>query len=116
MPKRSKKLLADICAAARTVAVFIEGHTRKSYGQDLMLRSAVERQIEIVGEALRRLEAHDSLLASRISESKRIIAFRNIIAHGYDILDDDIVWQAVSEKMPVLAQEAQGLLDELEGK
>lgn len=79
-----------------------------------MLRSAVERQFEILGEAIRRLETLNPNLAARISEHRRIIAFRNIIAHGYDGLDDDIVWQVVVEKLPILADETTKLLTTLE--
>ncbi len=80
-----------------------------------MLRSAVERQLEILGEAVRRLEALDPALVQRISEHRRIIAFRNIIVHGYDGLDDDVVWQIVMGKLPILAEEARRLLHEIEG-
>ena len=80
-----------------------------------MLRSAVERQLEILGEAVKRLQSLDDTLAAQISERQRIIAFRNIIAHGYDGLDDDVVWQVVTEKLPVLVAEAKGILARIEG-
>ena len=76
-----------------------------------MVRSAVERQLEIIGEALRRLETLDATLVAQISDYRRIIAFRNIIAHGYDGLDDDIIWQVVTEKLPVLTREATALFE-----
>jgi uncharacterized protein with HEPN domain len=114
MPHRPEKLLSDVLAAAAAIRQFLQGNTRETYGNDLMLRSAVERQLEILGEAVRRLEALDPSLARRISEHRRVIAFRNIIAHGYDGLDDDIVWQIVTEKLPVLAAEARQLLHEIE--
>jgi uncharacterized protein with HEPN domain len=114
MPHRPEKLLSDVLAAAAAIRQFPHGNTREIYGSNLMLRSAVERQLEILGEAVRRLEALDPSLARRISEHRRVIAFRNIIAHGYDGLDDDIVWQIVTEKLPVLAAEAAQLLHEIE--
>jgi uncharacterized protein with HEPN domain len=114
MPHRPEKLLADVLAAAAAIRQFLQGSTREAYGNDLMLRSAVERQLEVLGEAVRRLETLDPALARRISEHRRIIAFRNIIVHGYDSLDDDVVWQIVIEKLPVLAEEARGLLREIE--
>lgn len=101
MPHRPEKLLSDVLAAAAAIRQFLQRNTRETYGNDLMLRSAVERQLEILGEAVRRLEALDPSLARRISEHRRVIAFRNIIAHGYDGLDDDIVWQIVTGKLPV---------------
>jgi uncharacterized protein with HEPN domain len=114
MPHRPEKLLSDVLAAAASIRQFLQGHTREAYGSDLMLRSAVERQLEILGEAVRRLEVLDSALAQRISEHRRIIAFRNIIVHGYDGLDDDVVWQIVMDKLPILAEEARRLLDEID--
>jgi uncharacterized protein with HEPN domain len=90
------------------------GRNRDAYGKDLMLRSAIERQLEILGEAVRRPEALDPTLVRQLSEHRRIIAFRNIIAHGYDGIDDDVVWQVVTEKLPILAEEARRILDEIE--
>lgn len=52
-------------------------------------------------------------LPPQLSEHRRIIAFRNIIAHAYDGLDNDIVWQVVTEKLPVLKREAKELLSRL---
>jgi uncharacterized protein with HEPN domain len=114
MPHRPEKLLSDVLAAAAAIRRFLQGNAREAYSNDLMLRSAVERQLEILGEAVRRLEVLDPALARRISEHRRIIAFRNIIVHGYDSLDDDVVWQIVTEKLPILAEEARGLLREIE--
>jgi uncharacterized protein with HEPN domain len=79
-----------------------------------MFRSAVERQLEILGEAVRRLDLLSPELAERLTEHRRIIAFRNIIAHAYDGLDDDVVWQVVTEKLPILRNEAATLLDRLD--
>ena len=70
-----------------------------------MLRAAVERQFEIVGEALVQLAKLDEKLAARISEHRRIIAFRNILIHGYADVDDRLVWDVVETKLPVLRRE-----------
>jgi uncharacterized protein with HEPN domain len=114
MAHRPEKLLADILGAAEAIRSFVAGRSRNQYGADLLLRSAVERQLEILGEAVRRLDALAPEIAARISDHRRIIGLRNIIAHGYDGLDDDIVWQVVSEKVPVLLQEARTLLAEID--
>lgn len=114
MPHRPEKLLADIINAASNISTFMTDKTRVDFDGDLMLRSAVERQFEILGEALRRLAALDAELAGRISEHRRIIDFRNIIAHGYDCLDGDIVWQAINDKLPRLLFDAQALAKELD--
>ena len=75
-----------------------------------MLRSAVERQFEIIGEALNQLSKVDPEVASRIPELRRIVAFRNILIHGYATVDDALVWQALVDKLPGL-QEALNKLD-----
>ena len=113
MSNRQAKLLTDIVRSCEAIQQFTNGRSRADYGADLLLRSAVERQFGIVGEALRKLELEDASLAQRISDWRRIIAFRNILVHGYDSLDDDVVWAAVTAKVPVLLSEAQQLLLEV---
>lgn len=112
MPHRPDKLIADMIAAAEAIAVFTASRPRADYDNDLMLRSAVERQFEILGEALRRLDQLAPELTARITDHRRIIDFRNLIAHGYDAIDPDIVWQVVHDKLPVLLNEARLLLSE----
>lgn len=70
-----------------------------------MLRSAVERQFEIIGEALRRLEEVSVDEASLISNRRRIIAFRNQLAHGYFAIQHDVVWAVAQNDLPTLAEE-----------
>jgi uncharacterized protein with HEPN domain len=77
-----------------------------------MLRSAVERQFEIVGEALGQLAKLDESLASRIHEYRRIIAFRNILIHGYAEVDNRLVWDIVESKLPTLRQQVASFLEE----
>ena len=101
-------------AAGDAIQIFAFDRPRPSYDSDLMFRSAVERQFEILGEALRRLEAADPVMAQRINDYRRIIDFRNVIAHGYDTIDSDIVWQVVNDKLPLLLFQAKQLLIELQ--
>jgi uncharacterized protein with HEPN domain len=77
MPHNSEKLLQDMIDAGTAIETLVSGATRDSYGSQLMLRSAVERQFEILGEALRRLAILAPELVGRISEHRRIIAVRN---------------------------------------
>lgn len=77
-----------------------------------MLRSAVERQFEIIGETLVQLSRLDEALAARISEYRRIIAFRNILIHGYAQVDDRIVWDILETKLPILRREVRMLLEQ----
>ena len=77
-----------------------------------MLRAAVERQFEIIGEAMNRLVKVDALVAERISDNQRIIAFRNILIHQYTDVDDRLVWDEVETKLPTLAREVRSHLVE----
>lgn len=90
---------------------FIAGKDYSDYVSDLALRSAVERQLEIAGEALTQLARIDAATASRISEYKRIIAFRNILIHGYAEVDHRIVWNMLKLKLPTLHSQAEALLN-----
>jgi uncharacterized protein with HEPN domain len=100
-----KKLLYDIDQAIELIIEFTRGKQFKDYTQDSLIRSAVERQFEIIGEALNRLKRVDQDLLSRISNYQRIIDFRNILAHGYDAISDEIVWDIVKNRLVILHQE-----------
>ncbi len=106
------KYLFDIQQACDLLLRFTEGKAFADYAADPLLRSAVERQFEIVGEALNQLLRLEPALASRISDTRRIISFRNRLIHGYDSLADEIVWGVVETNLPVLRREIGTLLDE----
>ena len=106
----SKKYLYDIARAAKLALGFIADKTFADYSADAMLRSAVERQLEIVGEALAQLARTDPASASQIGEYQRIIAFRNILIHGYAEIDHRIVWNVLELKLPVALHQASELL------
>ncbi len=76
-----------------------------------MLRAAVERQFEIIGEALAQLARVDAAVAERISDYRRIISFRNILIHGYADVDNGLVWDIVETKLPPLQRDIALLLD-----
>ena len=109
------KLLYDVHLAAQAIESFCSGKAEADYLEDLMLRSAVERQYEIIGEALNRLRKQSPQTTVRISECHRIIGFRNVLAHAYDVVDDRISWDIVRNKLPVLRREITMLVNEVEG-
>jgi uncharacterized protein with HEPN domain len=76
------------------------------------LRSAVERKLEIIGEAVSQLCKIDEEIAERIREYRRIIAFRNILIHGYVNVDDKLVWDVVKTKLPQLQKDVDSILNE----
>ena len=77
------KYLYDIAEACRLLEEFTVGKSLADYESDALLRSAVERQFEIIGEALRLAIREEPVLAGLITNSSRIIAFRNRLIHGY---------------------------------
>ncbi len=105
-----RKYLFDIQQACRLIGEFTAGKAFEDYKTESMLRSAVERQFEIIGEALNQMLRLDPRLEGRISHSARIVAFRNRLIHGYAAVADDVVWGVVEAYLPLLAQEVEGLL------
>ena len=92
MPHSKKKLFEDILIAIQDIESFSNGKTFADYKSDKLLQSAIERQLEIIGEALNRLRALDESHLYYITDAHRIIGMRNILAHGYDVISDHIVW------------------------
>jgi uncharacterized protein with HEPN domain len=111
MQLEAKKYLYDIQQAAGRIAEFTTGKRLEDYRGNAMLRAAVERQFEIIGEALARLIRLDETFAACITEHRRIVAFRNILIHGYADVDDRLVWDVVEAKPPVLRREVEALLN-----
>jgi uncharacterized protein with HEPN domain len=98
----AEKLLWDARLAADRVARFIAGKTFADYLQDEYFRSAVERQFEIIGEALNRLGRVDPGTAAAIAELPRAVAFRNILIHGYASVDNKLVWGVIENHLEPL--------------
>jgi uncharacterized protein with HEPN domain len=88
--------------------------TQDSYAGDDLRMSAVERQLEIVGEALNKLRKADPEAADRIPDLSRIIGLRNILVHGYAVVDDTVVWAAATGRLPELLDVVDRLIAELE--
>jgi len=96
------KLLWDAAQAADRIARITAGKTFADYLSDDVLRWAVERQFAIVGEALAVLRRIEPVLADSIPDLARIIAFRNVLIHGYAGVDDRLVWGVVERDLDVL--------------
>ena len=103
MPHRTRKLLLDINLSCQEILEFIDDKSFEDFQNDRMLQLAIEREFEIIGEALYRLSfIEEDKLADRIPEYRKIIDFRNIIAHGYDIIDDAALWDFAVNRVPEL--------------
>ena len=110
MPRDHRKYLYDIVQAADRIATFTQGKSQDDYLQDELLRSAVERQFTLIGEAVNQLSNHHQEVAAQLTDRKRIIAFRNILIHAYTSVDDLLVWSLLSMHLPTLRREAAALL------
>lgn len=110
MPLETRALLFDIKHAGNGIELFVQDRTLDQFKSDLMLRLAVERQFEIIGEALNRLRRVDPASAQKISEHERIIGFRNVLSHGYDAVNSEVTWRIIKEKLPILQREVDALL------
>jgi uncharacterized protein with HEPN domain len=97
--------LHDIAQAGRAIKEFISGCTLEKYSSNEILRSAVERKFEVIGEALNRIGRDEPALLSRIRNYRDIVSFRNILVHGYDTIDDRIVWNVIEEYLDALIED-----------
>lgn len=110
MQPKTPKLLEDIRDAAAFIRDATRGKTLDDYHGDRILRQAIERNFEIIGEAMKRLAQHDPEIARRIGDHRQIIAFRNVLIHGYDLVDHALVWSAIEHQVPTLLLDVDALL------
>lgn len=102
MPRNPRKYLEDMLAACEFLAEFTAGKTVDHYVRDQGFAAAVERKLQIIGEALMQLDRAAPELADRIPEKRTIISFRHVLVHGYDEIRPSVVWHVVEEKLPAL--------------
>ncbi len=110
MTDRTPKLLVDALGAIDSACEFVAGCSLADYVADKMRRSAVERQLEILGEACSRLAKLEPELIESVTNLKLAIDLRNRIIHGYDAVDDEIVYLTVTHDLPTLQAELTRLL------
>lgn len=110
MNNQARKLLFDVMESAAAVRDWCAKRTFDEYLSDRQFRRAVEREFEIIGEALARLRRADSALAGRVDQLNRVVDFRNRIIHGYDSVDDATVWGFIADRLPQLVNEVNSLL------
>ena len=112
MRPRANKYLRDILDASLLVTQFADGKSFADYKSDILLRSAVERQLTILCEAMAQLSAHDQSLAERITDHDAVIGMRIVLVHRYADLDDRRVWSTITLSLPILIREVADLLEE----
>ena len=112
MDNEIKTWLFDILNAIMEIESFFTEQTKdfSNYKADVRTRRAVERNVEIIGEAMNRILKADETIT--ISNSRKLVDVRNRIIHGYDSVSDDIIWGIVIKHLPILQKEIEILLNE----
>lgn len=112
MTDKTPKLLVDALGAIEAAKEFMAGCSLDAYAQNKMQRSAVERQLEILGEACSQLARLEADLVMSVPNLKLAIDLRNRIIHGYDSVDDEIIYLTVVEDLDALKLGLSTLLTE----
>lgn len=113
MQRDPRAYLWDVQQAAGAIEQFSAGLNAASYANNALVRAAVERQFEIIGEALSQLLKIAPDLAQRIPHLREIIGFRNILIHGYAAIDHARVFRIAESQLPGLRETVSALLAEL---
>ena len=113
MHPKSPKWLNDIRECCDLILEATGERSLSDYLQDRILRSAVERNFEIIGEALNRLSKTVPETAERIPEYRDIISFRNLLIHGYEMVDDSQVWEVIERDVEPLGDLVSEVLKEV---
>jgi uncharacterized protein with HEPN domain len=115
MATGANKRLRDALLACEELAMFTEGKSSSDYAVEISLQRIVERELEIIGEAINRALRIEPELVDAIPKALVIVGMRNRIAHGYDELNDDVIWDAVTVGVPALTEVLRALLDSRHG-
>lgn len=109
MPPRDESYLVDILKAVQLIEEFVVGMDQQAFDGDLKTQSAVIRQLEIIGEATKRLS--DTFRTQHPDIPWRQMAgMRDVLIHAYDHVDIDEVWNVVQQALPDVAARIQPLL------
>jgi uncharacterized protein with HEPN domain len=111
MDNEIKTWLYDILNAITEIESFFIDRPKRfdDYQKDIRTKRAVERNIEIIGEATNRILKHNETI--ELSNSRKIVDARNRIIHGYDSISDETIWGIVVKHIPLLKEEVQSLLE-----
>lgn len=106
--------LWDVRHAANTIFDFVGEQQLPDYLENTMLRSAVERQFEIIGEALNQLNKQAPDIGSKIPFLRNIVDFRNLLIHGYASINHGMVWKTIEDSLPELVKTVDELIKQLD--
>jgi len=111
MPHDKRAYLADIIESCAAITAAVSGLELKDYETNRLVRSSVEREFIIIGEAVAALARVDSNSFDSISRGRRIVDFRNQLTHEYPTVDDALVWAVIKHDVPLLHREATALMN-----
>ena len=112
MDKEIQAWLFDILNSILEIESFVdfEETNFQDYSSDVKTKRAVERNLEIIGEAVNRISKKDENI--EITDKRKIISVRNRIIHGYDQVSDELIWSIITQYLPVLEKEVRQYLNE----
>lgn len=116
MRLKTLKWLEDIRISCDFILKAVKDKSLDDYKSDLQLRYSIERSFEIAGEAIGRIARFDPDTAAHIGNYPRIISFRNVLIHGYDLVDHKIVWEVIHSHLPTLKKQVEELLKNAENE
>ena len=115
MKRDPRAFLSDVIEAGHAIQQAVAGINLDDYSNSRLIRSSVEREFTIIGEALSQLSRRDGDLFAQIDQAPQIISFRNKLTHEYVTINDQLVWGVIHDNLPVLLKQCTQLLSELDG-
>ena len=114
MTRDPRAYLADVLDAGQAIQAAVATINFDEYCSSRLIRSAVEREFMIIGEALKQLSQRNPKLFVSISQGPAIIAFRNKLSHEYLSINNQLVWGVIQSELPALIERCHTLLQLLE--
>lgn len=102
MRRRATTLLTDALSSGERIATWTHALSWEHNARDRQIQAADEREFEILGEALNRLSRHFPAVAAEIPELRSVVGFRNMLSHGYDAVDQRVVWSLAKRELASL--------------
>jgi len=111
MPRDAQAYLADIVESCDAIDVAVRGLDLAGYRSNRLVRSSVEREFTIIGEAMAALARTAPATFASIAQARRIVDFRNQLTHEYPSVNDELVWGFIDRDVPVLRRECAALME-----
>lgn len=115
MKRDPRAFLSDVIEAGHAIQMAVDGISLDDYSKSRLIRSSVEREFTIIGEALSQLSKREADLFAQIDQAPQIISFRNKLTHEYVTINDRLVWGVIQGNLPPLVDQCSQLLIDLNG-